>query len=226
MTKRFFAGLVGLTSLAVVLTGSYVSAQRGPGPGGPGGPGMMPPPHAMMKVSADGVFVLAGPTLVKYNASTLKQEGTLQLLEKRNEPGVQGEGPQMPPPPPGPAQMLIAPDALVLIVAGDQFFRLDAATMQVKAKGALPRPTGPGDGNMPPMPGPGMPPPPGQGPGMEGGPGMPPFPRGPMGPPPALPTMELLGKTLYVQRGPQIVAINVNDGKVIAQAELPKPPAR
>ncbi|MCX6375481.1 MAG: hypothetical protein NTU88_05520 [Armatimonadetes bacterium] len=43
--------------------------------------------------------------------------------------------------------------------------------------------------------------------------------------PPAPQCLELRGGTLYVLRGPQIIAVNIKDGQIIGSATLPKPPS-
>jgi hypothetical protein len=119
--------------------------------------------------------VLQGPTLLKYDAATLKQAGSLDLSSLVST--TVG--------PPPPAAFLIS-EGNVLVVIGDLFVRVDAASLEVKAKGTLPT--------------------------VEMG-----------RPGPA--ALELHGTTLYVVRCGQILAINIEDGKVIAQGTLPAPPA-
>jgi hypothetical protein len=50
--------------------------------------------------------------------------------------------------------------------------------------------------------------------------------HGPPGPHPPRPALELSGQTLYLLRGPSVVAIDITDGSVVGQATLPPPPAR
>ena len=176
----------------------------GPGwPGRPGGPGGPPPP--ILRAGSDGVFSLLGGLLVKFDAATLQQTGTLQLLEKPAPPdGSQGDRPPMGPPPRG--ELLLASLAggheKVLALFGDQLFIVDAATLKLTAKVILPK----------------LPAPPGQGSG-DAAQGPPP----PRFAPPMPMALELHGQMLYVLRGPQIVAVNIVSGTVVAQGMLPPP---
>lgn len=193
MKTRTAFGIAGL-AMAGVLAGSGVSAQRGPMPGRQ----MMPLPPPIMKAGTAGLYVLAGPTLVKYDAATLQRKGSIDLVTKPgNPPGREGGRPGMPPRQPAPAELLLAKlDGIeqILIVTGDEFIRVDSDSLKVAARGKLPAPAGPGQGGqrMGPPPtgpddgpgaappsdevGPAGPPPPGM-----GGPGMPPPPGGPEG---------------------------------------------
>ncbi len=206
--------LIVVCALVAVWIGTTVLAQRGPGgpggfggPGGPGGPGMQPPmgPGPIMKTGAQGVFVLMGPMLRKYDAA-LKEKGSLQLIEPpTGNPPADGE-PRPPMPPMG--ILLIAPaggqaSEKAIAIFGDQFFSVDTGSLKVAAKTKLPAielPKPPDDAN----PGPGGPP--------------------PMGPPPGPGALELQGRILYILRGPQIVGVNVDDGSLAGKASLLKPP--
>ncbi|MHB9025553.1 MAG: hypothetical protein ACYC7E_15520 [Armatimonadota bacterium] len=186
--------------------------QRGPGMGGPGGPGG---PRPTLTVGAQGVFLLQGGILRKYDAKTLEEKGTLELC-KADAGDRQGPGKGMRQ---GPGEMLLSNNNL-LIVTGDTFYRVDAQKLKIEATGELPAlPKLAQGGNAPNAgrqgatgnrnQGPGGP---GQGPGGQGG---------AFGPPPAHPVLELQGGTLYVLRGPQLLAITIADGKVTAKAEVP-----
>lgn len=151
-----------VVALAVMWTSGAVLAQRGGrapgGPGGPGGPQGMQPPMGpqigMLKAGANGVFVLAGPTLIKYNAA-LEQQGTVQLVEPPTDTS------QAPGPPLHGAMLIVTANggekALVLI--GDKFFAVDTATLEISAQGTLPGLEAPEVGGaqrpMGPPPGPG-----------------------------------------------------------------------
>ena len=211
---------IGWAAIAAILLaawiGGVVVAQQGPGPGGPGGPGgpIGPPmgPPLIMKAGAAGVFVLFGDTLTKYDAA-LAQKGSLKL-------GDQGatQDPQRPPMP-MPTIMLLTPGASekVLVFIGDRFFSIDAASLSVTAKATLPpMPTPPPPGDNPNPPGDG---------GGQIGPGEPGRRPMPMGPP--MPVgLELQGNVLYMLRGPQILGVNIQDGKIVGPAALPKPPGQ
>jgi hypothetical protein len=172
---------------------------------------MFGPPPPMFKATTDGVFVMVGGNLVKYDTATLKQAGQLKLIEQPKPPT--GDEGFQPPPMMGPTAMLVAPGAngtLILAVVGDRFFSVKAASLELAGKCILPelkRPEPPQD--------------PGQGdPNQQmmrmqhfGGPGAPPC------------SLELVGRTLYVMRGGQILAVKIDDGTVAAQTTLPKPPA-
>ncbi len=238
--------LAGLTTCALAQQGNpSVQEQRPQGP------------PAVMKAGANGAFVLQGGTLTKYSTS-LQQTGQVTLVEPPAAPSAQGQNqeqgpgrPPMGPPPPG--GLLVAGDA-VLVIVGDSFFHVNATTLATTAKATLPTlapPPAPGNGQQGqrgpggaggqrpqgapggqrPQGGPG-----GQGqqdgqrpqggPGGQGGPGMqggdqggPSRPQGPMPgmmPPPPL-QMELSGRTLFVVRGPQLLAINIDTGAVATQ---------
>jgi hypothetical protein len=240
---------------------TYLMAQpdiAGPGaangPGGRGGrqggmPQQMPP--AVMASGATSLYVMAGGTLLKYDAVTLKELGKVELVAPpaadpaagaagggrpgaaggrpggaAGGPGAAAGGPGAPGGPGGrggmnrqrpmAGAMLITPGAneQVLVVIGDQFFRLEAATLTVKAKATLPAPELP-NANPPMDPGAPDAAGPPEGPGGPGGPG------GMGGGRPA--ELSLKGVTLYVLRGPQIVAVNTVDGKVTGTAMLPMP---
>jgi hypothetical protein len=163
------------------------------GPGGNGGPGMMmpPPTPAVMQYGAGSLFVLQGWTLARYDATSLKQLGSVQLGKGGARMPAAGERangmPMMGMPP---AAFLITGDAAkaeVLVVAGDTFYRINAAEdMTIAVKTTLPparsgmggmgqrRPMARGEQNAPGAPGqPGGPDgeqaAPGGGPGDNGG---------------------------------------------------------
>ena len=119
-----------------------VFAQRGPrGPIGPGGPPPMPA-GPIVKAGTTGLFVLMGGTLLKYDAATLVQAGSLELLTKTDLPAPPGGAPADAPLPLIHGQMIVssANTELILIVIADKFFSVDAATLQVVAKSTLPKP--------------------------------------------------------------------------------------
>ncbi len=192
-----------------------VSAQRGPQ-----APVLPPPIPAgpAVKAGASGLFVLLGGTLLKYDPVTLTPAGSLELAPKAGLPDPPIGIPPNVPPPPIHAQMLISLGSpeLVLVVINDRFFSVDAATMQIVAKTDLPKPeVGPPASETAKKVQ--KPRNPGSGP-KDGAqivkPLMPPIFH-----------LELSGSTLYVIRGPNIIAININNGDITGQAELPKPPA-
>lgn len=205
-------GWIVVVALVIVSVGAVV-AQRGPramdNPGGPGGPGGMMPPPVIVKAGTTGVFVLMGATLTKYTPE-LKEAGTLKLIDSATST-TSGQ-----PKPPAAGVMLIAPGVKekVLVIIGEKFFSVDAATLTIAAKAALPKieqPAPPDSGTaLDDQPAPGGP----------GGPGMPGCPMmKPMGPPP----FELQGKILYAMRLPQIFGINIEDGSIVGPVTLPKP---
>lgn len=196
MKKTVLLGVCIFAVLAVIAVSGTVLAQRGPGGPGQMGPGMPPPNHTNMQAGTAGVFILAGPSLVKYNAATLKQEGTLQLLEKKDSTST-----DQPPMPPAPADMLLVSGSnIVVVIAGDNFFIVDATALTVTAKGTLPKLQAPdqatgSDTTSVPCP-----------------------------PPAGRATIQVSGSTLYVLRADQLVAVNIKDGSIAAQTTLPKPP--
>lgn len=201
--KNMRSILVGSIVVVALLAAGFVTsvlAQGGPPPDGMRGPH---PPAVIMKAGTTGLFVLAGPNLVKYDPKTLAQTGVYTLPA----PTASGDSNNQHPPMPPHIVMLVATiDGLgenVLLIAGDQFLRIDGATLQVKAKGTLPKVE--------------MPAPP------QGGQGGPDGMRPPMGAMGAPPMPELKGSMLYIQRMDQIFAINVTDGSITGAATLPKP---
>ncbi len=213
-TKNWVNWAVVIVLLGVMF-GSIAIAQRGQGgpggmggPGGPmgpmgqGGPGGPPHPMVMIETGTSGVFVLAGCTLVKYDAA-LKEVGTLNL-------GEQSTSATDKPPMPKPGEVLFSAGSgsagdKILIVMGDEFYCIDATTLKVTVKATLPVVEPPKQENADTQT-------------MQTG-------KGPGGPPPAKAILKLNGQTLYIVRGPQIVAINIADGTVTGQNTLPKPPA-
>ena len=208
MSKKLLFSLGGLAVLAAATISSGVIAQGPGGPGRPGDGGMMmppPPPAILMKAGTNGLFVLAGPSLIKYDATTLKQQAVLELAKPKDGQSSTDSQDRPPMPPMLSANMMLTSGAdnttLVLIVIGNKFYSIDAATLSIKAQATLPKLQMPelgGDNARP------------------DGPGMPCM--------MARPEMELLGNTLYVQQAHQIVAIGITDGHIIAQTTLPKPP--
>ncbi|MHB9134552.1 MAG: hypothetical protein ACYDBB_26055 [Armatimonadota bacterium] len=241
--------LIGIAIATAVLglglvTGAWAQREGGGPQGGPGGngrPPMPPPQHASMQYGANGLFVLQGVTLTKYDAGSLKQSGSVQLGNAAGQqvaPDRNANG--MPPmgPPPAVAFLITAgKKAEVLAIAGDTFYRINAQDMTVTVKSSLPAlqvgqgrpdnqaaPRGGGNaqgGTGRPggqhQAGPGGGGPNGAGPGgNNGGPGM-----HRMQPP----QLTLQGDTLYVLRAHQLLAIDIASGKVAAQGATPGKPA-
>jgi hypothetical protein len=163
-----------------------------------------------MKATDNNLFMLIGATLFKYDTA-LKQQGMLNLIEPPTETDVSERSPMppMPMPMPMPGVMLVAGTAgsqSLVILLGDQFFRVDAESLSIKAQAMLPAPEPPKD-----MPNPRH---------VEG------FDR-PCPPmvmhmaPPA--GLELHGDKLYVLRANMLCAINIKDGSIVGQTKLPEP---
>lgn len=199
---RIGIGWIVIGLLLMIGVGGAVLAQRGQG--GPGGPPMGPP--IIMKASPQGVFLLTGNTLTKYDEALAIQK-TITLDGQSNSSDSQR--PQRP----RPAMMLLngAGDK-VLVLMGDEFFSIDAASLTVIAKATLPALPAVG-----PPPADGGNPPDGGGQMGPGGPGRPqmgqPMPGG----------LELQGNVLYMLRGPQIIGINITNGTLVGPVSLPKP---
>jgi hypothetical protein len=186
-----------------------------------------PPPPLTVRYVGDSLLVLRGNTLVKLDEHTLEESGSVMLGEERAD---MQDGQRILPRPLGGPPLLIADgagrSAAVLVILGDTFYRVQPRTMTVVATTALPalplppmrredrgeqRGVPPADMEPAALPGMGAH---GNGPGGHGmGPGMPPT------------TYELQGNTLYLVRGPQLMAIDVNSGKILAEQSLaPTPP--
>lgn len=154
----------------------------------------------MIEPTEQGVFVLQGGTLLKYDPATLKQTGQIVLVEApANEGADQTDMPPLPPP----AGSLRAHEGAILAVLGDQFVVVNAASFKVTAKATIPAPARqdapPEDVNA------------------DAG-----FRRPPMAPQCML--LKAVGGTAYLQRGPELLAISITDGGVTASGELPLPP--
>lgn len=180
-----------------------------------GGPGAGVP-QVEAKANAQSLFVLAGATLVKYDGTTLKEQGKLQLIEApKLEAKADVDQPQrMVPPPPCGGSVLLLDDTGkdVIVILGRDFIRVNAATLKIEVKGTLApdkpkQDIGQPGGGEPCQPG--MHP---EGPGMQ-----------PM--PPVQAKYELKGRTLYVFAGPQITALNIDTGKTTGTATIPQPKA-
>ncbi|MEI6915780.1 MAG: hypothetical protein WCL39_11660, partial [Armatimonadota bacterium] len=110
MKKIVVLGLVATASIVVAAVSSGVKAQGGPG--GPGGPGGGPPPPMMganQLVAGDsGLFIQLGPNLVRFDASTLAQTGSLAIeaAPTASSSSAKSGGQNGPPPPPN-AEMLL-----------------------------------------------------------------------------------------------------------------------
>jgi len=177
------------------------AGMRPGGPGGPGGPGPggLRGPDMMVEPTEQGVFVLQGGVLLKYDAATLKQVGRIVLLQPRDaESGDQPGPPHMGPP----AGTLRVHEGNVLAVLADQFVVVNAASFKVTAKATIPAPARqdapPEDVNA------------------DAG-----FRRPPMAPQCMM--LKTVGETAYLQRGPELLAVSIANGKVTATGELPLP---
>lgn len=212
---RFLAVLAAITVLCVLFSVAAIAQQGKGGSGNGPGNNQPPPPPPVIKAGADGVFVLTSGALYKLEADTLTQVGSLQLIEKQATQGKGSQtGNQQQAPPAGGAMIVAA--GKVLVVIGDQFFSIDATSLEIVAKTTLPKPSdgqnvgSAGTRSVKGKNGQG-------GQGSQGGQG-----NGQQGPPPPA-TLELQGTTLYVAHGPQIIAVNIDDGTILGQATLPKP---
>ena len=190
-----------------------------------------PPMPPTIKTTEHGIFVIQGNVVLKYDPATLKLEQQLDVTDKLTATAQQQTA-QARPMRPQPSGVLMTDDSM-LLVAGNHFFRIDTATLQVQADVTLPA-TGtaaqPHDMATPDRAQGGAPEgenvqgPQGMGPN-DGGPqdGMPQGPPPGMQGPPRAPVMELQGKTLYILRGSNLTAIDITAGKTLAQAALPRP---
>ncbi len=95
---------------------------------------------------------------------------------------------------PQPGAFLLAGDD-VLVVTGATFYRVDGKTLKVAVKKTLPAATQPTQAAN----------------GQQQQPPMPPA------------TLELNNHTLYLMRGPSLVALSIDDGSVLGQTTLQKP---
>jgi len=243
MKNRLTAWIGGFILGTAVVVGSFVYAQMDQGmrPGGP--PAGAPPPRmSIMKATAARVFILTGRTLVAYDAKTLRLKGTLELGNREPAQTDKGQSGMARPLSPGlPAMVIATKPEVVLVVIGDEFYKIDPTTLKVIGKLPLPELRIPVGANMrPPNMGPQgamNPPPPGADgqnppqsdhmappPSATGGPNQPRM--HPMGPGPMFPILELHGKTLYILRGDQLSAVDIENSRLIAKANLPKPTAR
>lgn len=164
----------------------------------------------VVKVGAQGIFVLTAGTLTKFDTK-LKEQGTLKFVEPAPPPSADSSDTSTQPRRqmmPRGGVVMIAPNSdaakeKVLVVYGTDFFSIDAASFKVAAKCKLPDPEPPAGAPAAGAPGGGM------GGRMMGG-----F----FG----TPTLELNGNTVYVIRGSQMVAINIDDATVVGKATLPQ----
>ncbi len=212
-----------------------------PGNGGGMRQQMAPPAHPIVKYGAGSVYTLTGVTLTQYDALTLKQTGTV-TLEEIAEPAVATQpnaaaGNQQPPMMRqlrrhGPTTFVIVNNAAI-IIKGDTFYRVSLVDMKIAVKSELPKlavdaaAIAPQDGATPAGRGQGGPG--GQcgapsglcGPGGKGGPG---GQRGSgMGGPGMMAQHAepvINGDTMYLTRGKELLAINIVDGTVTAQAAV------
>ncbi len=210
---------------------------------------MAPPAHTMVKFGAGSVYTLTGMTLTQRDALTLKQTGTV-TLEEIAEPAPPvaqpnaAAGNQQPPMMrqmrrQGPPTFVIVNNAAI-IIKGDTFYRVSLIDMKVAVKSELPKPTvdaaanAPQDGAAPTGRGQGAPGGQclapggqcGQG-GAPGGPGGPGGRAGKGGPGMGGPGMMaqhaepvINGDIMYLTRGKELLAINIVDGTVTAQAAV------
>lgn len=250
MKKGMLYGVLAVSGLlAVAVTTGFAQQfgnRQGQGQGGPGG-GMQMPPRLEMKTTATGVYVLQGNVLTRYTAGTLQKDGQATFAE----PTVTKQTTdQQAPPRPMVADFTIT-DTAVLAVIGNDFYNLDVKTLAVKAKATLPEPpqppqagpNGQGQGDRQqggPGGGQGMRGGPGGGQGMQGGPGgeqgmrggpgggqgMRGGPGGPNGPMGQQMQLTATGNTLYVLRGPQLLAVDIATGNVTGTVTMAKPEAK
>jgi hypothetical protein len=173
---------------------------------------MMRGGRVAMEFAGGNLFVLQDGKLTKYDGKTLKDEGSVQVVDAAklqpaaaNRRGAARDGAQdnqLPPPPQPPLAMgqasLLLDGGNALIVTGDEFIRVDTDTMKFATRSTLPSvQDNQGQGGMP-------------------------FPH-------ALPAELKLNKdTLYILRGNLLCSVNIADGKVIAKvrtaAQLPQGP--
>lgn len=234
MKTRSWMGLAVATAMVLGLATvgfAQFGGQQGGQQGGPqGGP---PPggPPAVMHSGAQGVYVLTGNTLTRYDAATLAVKGTLTLGAQTTTPraGRRAEGGQRPQPP-APGTFLVSSDAsadMLLVVLGDTYYAVAGDPLKIMAQIALPAGTPPGnqqgEPGRPQLQGQGRGPGGQQGGpgGQQGGPGGQQG-MGPGGPPP-LPMLELRDGTLYVLRGHQLAAIDTVKQVLLAQAVMAAP---
>lgn len=153
-----------------------------------------------MKVLPQGLFVLRGGVLAKFDATNLQEQGVLELfgpapapIDMRNatpeerQRAMQDRTKRM-------QQAEVLPmGADLLVVIGEQFFRIKLADLTIKVQSELVVPDAPQ--------------PPAQG-RQFGGFAMP-------------TTLELKDNTLYVLRGADLLTVDVETGKVVATGKLP-----
>lgn len=192
---RLTAWVCAAAMVVVAFVATGVVGQRGPdSPGVPRAP--VPGPVRLMETGPGGVFILAGNVLHKYSPD-LKPLGTLKLPEPTK--------PADPDTPmrvvPVPARMILADRGLAILL-GDVVFCVDASKLSLIARVKLPK-----------LP---VPEPPGPPAEQDIRPPL------PFGPPPV--DLRANGKLVYVIRADEIAAIDVLAGKLVAAAELPKPP--
>jgi len=186
--------------------------------------GQMPPPRPVMQCNSNGVFILQGDILMKLDPKTLNKKGEAQILGKQRGK-MNDRGPERdmaPMGPQGPAEMILSGTNL-LLVAGDRFIRIDTASFKKQAECELPsmiRPDNPpreerggqepmrddqmGNRQREPM--------------QDDQMGM--MQREPMPMMSPMPELKLVGNTLYILRGQQIIAVNIDSGKVIADSNI------
>ncbi|MCE5313533.1 MAG: hypothetical protein ABFD49_02015 [Armatimonadota bacterium] len=177
------------------------------GPDRPGGQQPGPGGHsqAAVKCSETGVFALDGGALTKFETGTLKELGKLDLLGKIETSKPDACGPDMNRPGPIPERgiMLFAKNgADIIVILGDQFFRIDAATFKIVTHATIAKPERPAHS-----------------PGAPGARDMGVTPR------PSVDFPELQGRTLYMTQADGILAIDIDTGKVTGQAALHAAPA-
>lgn len=165
-------------------------------------------PATIMEMAPQGLFVLRGGILAKLDAKTLKEVAVVELFGAAPVRPTTQPARNAPPTPEwtkyyaemakrNAAPALLAAEKNLLIVIGDQFFRIDAETGKVAAKASLtPAPVVPADPNQPqPQPQPAT---------------------------NAAPLLEMNGTTLIVLNGMNVTAVNIEDGKILATGKLPE----
>lgn len=188
---------------------------QGPNPGfddrGSGPFQGQPPQHRpAMECTSNGVFILQGGTLVKLDPKTLDKKGEIELFQKQGGMGDNRDfSPEiMPMRQQGPAEMLLSGSNL-LLVTGEKFIKIETASFKIKI-----------ETNLPPMFRPDM----GKG-RMDGQEPMRDDQMGMMQPEPMpmmspMPELKILGGILYILRGEQVIAVNIDTGKVMADNNL------
>ncbi len=182
---------------------------------------MLPPPPPLLEVVGENLFVLRGQTLTKYKADTLTQQGAVKLAASATGQALTGPDGRHP----MAGSLLLTTGsgktAAVLVISGNTFYRLRASDLAIAAKATLPAPPAPPHGAGGPVDQQGRTGGRSEMGGMQGrsggsgGDGGFGRPGGPGRPGQA--SAKLAGHTLYLQRGPQLLAIDATTGTVTGQ---------